>query len=566
MSGSCYWNVLQGLSAFFYYFLIIITIPLAFDVGGQECGIAFTCTLSVFYFVLSTFRLLSKNTKFRFVSSSLYHLQQIIIPSLLILHLSLYSPPTSTFKESTELLTSTSLGQQVQSEVSHAWLLIIQFWAWFIKNATPLFTTLEGFCTLLYIQTAGRYSSWLVKKSVSWMIAQLLISSCTITGSLYFLYRIYTFQVTISLVSAVLIAVVLTLSAVIGLYGIVSGRGNTLESSLLFAYIVYCLYYTFTDFQSSISATSLLYFFSSSSRPDIPPLPPIIINGYTNLVSTVASLVPASFKTVFQFLQGAVSTVTPSVFVSLSYRLAVFFAATRIVPVVHNVSQSRRNSTSVPQVTEPVVALPRKYEKSRDYALDEDDEDEDLITGEEEDDDDQVTIANDKSASAPLSSASTLADGADEQRASSKTRAIQLLIYSYAPCILIGIYTHLLIQHLSLFNLASSEFATDGLINTTSTMISPGTFASFNTTNINIFGGTGSISINGSMHAFYEKLVLTLSAAQQNWWSIVSIRDSWQFWGWVNMFSTLFLYTVELVYGKKTDIDTHHWNEIKALK
>ncbi|CDO55260.1 similar to Saccharomyces cerevisiae YIL090W ICE2 Integral ER membrane protein with type-III transmembrane domains [Geotrichum candidum] len=569
MAGFNYWNVLQGLSTFFYYFLILITIPLAFDVGGQDCGIAFTCTLSVFYFVLSTFRLLSKNTKFRFISSSLYHLQQIIIPSLLILHLSIYSPPTLTLKEFVEPPASNaSLGQQVQSEVSHVWLLIIQSWACFVKNATPLFTTLEGFCTLLFIQTAGRFSSWLVKKSDSWMILHLLTSSCTITGSMYFLYRIYTFPVTISLVSAILIGVVLTLSAIIGLYGIISARGNTVESSLLFAYIVYCLYYTFTDFQSSITASSFLYFFSSSSRPDIPPLPPVIINGYTNLVSTVAALVPASFKTVFQFLQGAVSTVTPSVFVSLFYRLAVFFAATRIVPIVHNVSQSRRNSISVSEPAEPVIASPRKYEKSRDYALDEDDEDEDLITGEEEDDDDQITMVNDKPASASPSSASTLANGAGEQLVGSKTRAIQVLIYSYAPCILIAIYTHLLIQHLSLFHLASSVSATDGPFNTTSTVASTGTFASFNTTNTNIFGGnsSNSISINGSVYASYESLLSTLATAQQNWWVIVSIRDSWQFWCWVNMFSTLFLYTLELVYGKKTDIDNHHWDEIKALK
>ena len=262
------------------------------------------------------------------------------------------------------------------------------------------------------------------------------------------------------------------------------------------------------------------------------------------------------------------STVTPSVFVSLFYRLAVFFAATRIVPIVHNVSQSRRNSISVSEPAEPVIASPRKYEKSRDYALDEDDEDEDLITGEEEEDDDQITMVNDKPASASPSSASTLANGAGEQLVGSKTRAIQVLIYSYAPCILIAIYTHLLIQHLSLFHLASSVSATDGPFNTTSTVASTGTFASFNTTNTNIFGGnsSNSISINGSVYASYESLLSTLATAQQNWWVVVSIRDSWQFWCWVNMFSTLFLYTLELVYGKKTDIDNHHWDEIKALK
>lgn len=432
--------------------------------------------------MLSTLRILSKNTKFRFFSSSLYHLQQIIIPSLLILHLSVFSPPTSTYDSNelppTHTITNSneqsiyaspiiSPVQPIQSEALQIWLAVIEPWRWFVKNATPLFTTLEGFCTLLVLQTAGRLSSWLVRtKSDSWMIVQLLASSCTISSSLYFLYRIYTFPVSISLVSASLIGVVLTIATFIALYGIVSGRGNTVESSLLFAYIVYCLYFTFTDFQSSITASSFLYFFSSSSRPDIPPLPPIIINGYTNLVSTVAALVPASFKTVFQFLQGAVSTVTPSVFVSLSYRLTVFFAATRIVPAVHDVSHSRRNSASSISPAD-VDFVKTKFRKNDEDALDDDDREEeyeDLVDG---DDDDEVTIANDETnnekyplSASSLSSVSTLASS-PLPPPPSKTHTIQILILSYAPCILIAVYTHLLIQHLSLFKTFNSQSEND---------------------------------------------------------------------------------------------------------
>lgn len=532
----------------------------------------------MFYLVLSTLRILSKNTKFRFISSSLYHLQQIIIPSLLILHLSVFSPPTSTYSslgsdplspthtftgsEDSNVIAPIPSSQQFQYEVVQLWLRTIEPWRWFVKNATPLFTTLEGFCTLLVLQTLGRLTSWLARtKSDSWIIVQLLASSCTISSSLYFLYRIYTFPVTISLVSATLIGVVLTIAAIISLYGIVSGRGNMVESSLLFAYIVYCLYFTFTDFQSSFSASTFLYFFSSSTRPDIPPLPPIIIDGYTNLVSTVAALVPTSFKTVFQFLHGAVSTVTPSVFVSLSYRLTVFFAATRIVPAVQEASYSRRNS--VVNLTIDTSDAKSPLSRARYEALDQDDRDydEDLITGE---DDDQTTVGQDDvfTSSSSISSAATLTPSPIPQPAHSKTQTFQSLILSCAPCILIAVYTHLLIQHLSLFNTinatgndsAASLTASPYSASASASTIPNSAYAnSFQSPQFNTSPEASSIE---SLHNATTAAVWTWS---QGW---ANPRDSWQFWGWVNMFSTLFLYSLELIYGgnnNRDEIIEQHW-------
>lgn len=517
-------------------------------------------------------------------------MQQIIIPSLLILHLSVFSPPTSTISglangalspNLTELAAQDAIpilpnAQQIQSESLQLWLAIIEPWRWFVKNATPLFTTLEGFCTLLVLQTLGRLSSWLVRtKSDSWMIVQLLASSCTISTSLYFLYRIYTFPVTISLVSASLIGVVLTIAAFIALYGIISGRGNTVESSLLFAYIVYCLYFTFTDFQSSFSASSFLYFFSSGTRPDIPPLPPLIVDGYTNLASTVAGQVPAGFKTVFQFLQGAVSTVTPSVFVSLSYRLTVFFAATRIVPAVHQASHSRRNSASSISALD-FAQVKSKFDINNEDALDEDDRDldEDLIDG---DDDDDATIAHDDSpllkylnTESESSSAATVTSSPLPQHPLSKTHAIQTLILSYAPCILIAVYTHLLIQHLSLFNTINTSSGSGPASSSIASSLTPSASSSIDVSSSTYASSYQATQFNVTVESTLEQPLelqnLTTSIAATAIWTWsqgwASPRDSWQFWGWVNMFSTLFLYALELIYGKKNnreEIIEQHW-------
>jgi hypothetical protein len=425
-------RIVQGFFAFIYLTLIILTIPLAFDVGGEDCGIAFTFTLSMFYLVMSTVRILSRNTKFSIFGSLLYYLQHIIIPSLLILHLSLFSKhPSST------------------------WLWALGPWRFFVKHATPLFTTLEGFCTLLVIQATGQITRWLIRKSDTWMFVQIVAAGLSLTSSLYFLYRIYTFPVEIELSSATLIGAALTMATILGGYGIVSGKGTAIESSALFSYVVYCLYVTFTDFQSSITPSLLFPFLApppqtpvetgflsslfrlGSSSP--PPthtvsLPPIIVTGYTNMMATIAELIPQGFVTVFEFFIGAMSTITPSVAVSLAYRMVVFYAATRIIPALNS---------------RPPPGLKRR----------------------------------------------------------SKSQPVLFVIYSYAPCIIIAVYTHLLIQHSALHN-------------------DQGTY-------LDILWGNS--------------------------------KTTWIFWGWINVFLTLTLYGLELVYGSESQvlIDNHFDNHYK---
>ncbi|CAN6647066.1 hypothetical protein TRVA0_022S00804 [Trichomonascus vanleenenianus] len=421
-------RVIQRIFAVLYLGLIILTIPLAFDVGGEDSGIAFTFTLTAFYVVLSTVRILTRNTKLSIVGSLLYYSQHIIIPSLLILHLGLYS------------------------EDHPHWMQIVGPWKAMERNATPVFTLLEGFCTLLVIQAAGQAMRRLNNKSDTWMLVQIISSGCIITTSLYFLYRIYTFPVVLDVTSATLIGAVLTMTTLLGGYGIVSGRGSSIECSLLFAYIVYCLYLTYTDFQSTIDMGSLLAFIfdappaTSTEQPmfgwlgvtsaspsgpvhPTPSLPPIIVTGYTNMVATIAGLIPQGFVTVYDFFMGALATVTPSVVVSLAFRLSVFYAASRIIPTLQESDRGK------------------KY---------------------------------------------------------SKSRALFFVIYAYAPCIIIGVYTHLLMQH---------------------------------------FGSLGPIG-----HQYGS----AGSAAESSWseWILehtwTNPQLAWKFWGWVNMFNTIALYGLEL--------------------
>jgi hypothetical protein len=119
-------------------------------------------------------------------------------------------------------------------------------------------------------------------------------------------------------------------------YGIGSGRGNPVESSLLFAYVVLCVYQIFTDYQPSAEAAAaadLAAANAAANQPEFPPLPPIIMASYSTLIHMLSSL-PSAVNSSFQFLYAAFQTITPSVIISLTYRIIVFYCATRIIPAV----------------------------------------------------------------------------------------------------------------------------------------------------------------------------------------------------------------------------------------
>lgn len=528
--------------------------------------------MALFYLVLSTLRIACQTTKFGSCFSALYHLQQIIIPSLLITHLNAFSPSSS------------------NTEAREVWLASIQPWRWFVQTATPVFTVLEGFCTLLALQTAGRVSSWLIrrKSADTWIIAQLLASACVFSTSMYVLYRIAWFTFTLNTAAAlgsawvtvVMMALVLAVTAAVAVCGIISEKGNSVESALLFAYIVYCLYFTVADFRpvagsesvaGSMSGSGLLYFLTASAQADLPQVSSVLINGY----ASIAKLVPAGFKTVFQFLHGAVSTVTPSVFISLGYRLGVLFAATRIMPAVQKVSHSRKNSAvglhGLPLHINPAADSEKQmrmaltqdaddefnfeydYKPNYDYGCDSHNsssntEDEDDETAVFEYDELDTALLNQKLAlyapgeysfpptAETLSATYTpLSPSPRQQRpplqrlpprvpqSRSRFETFQFLIFAYAPCILIAVYTHLLMQHLLLFNPSAS----------TSSFCGADTSTGFT-----IFAWP---------------------------WPTSSPRATWQFWGWVNMFTTLALYSLELVYGQtvnREEVIDYHWNLI----
>jgi hypothetical protein len=116
-------------------------------------------------------------------------------------------------------------------------------------------------------------------------------------------------------------------------FGIGSGRGNPVESSLLFAYVVLCVYQIFTDYQQSPEAAAAAEEQAAANQPEFPPLPPIIMASYSTLLHILSTL-PSALSSSLELLYAAFQTISPSVIISLTYRIIVFYAATRIIPAV----------------------------------------------------------------------------------------------------------------------------------------------------------------------------------------------------------------------------------------
>ena len=155
------------------------------------------------------------------------------------------------------------------------------------------------------------------------------MSASVISSSVYFLWRITRFP-EIGNVDATLIGITITCVVFLCAWGIGSGKGNPVESSLLFAYMVLCIYQIFTDYQPSNPADATV---PPTQATAFPPFPPIIMESLSTLRQAL-SVLPSAIHAAFNFVMAALSTITPSVIISLAYRLSVLYASTRIIPAI----------------------------------------------------------------------------------------------------------------------------------------------------------------------------------------------------------------------------------------
>jgi hypothetical protein len=160
---------------------IIFTIPLAFDIGGRTCGLAFSLGLSTYYFLYSVLRLATPDTsRFRWAACNMVAWAQwLAIPTLLIWSLNKFSIDAT---NNAGWAAKTFGGKRSDFKTVNEWIFgsegllqsaSIGAWDKTLRYSTPVFQMAEGFCSLLVIQAAGQITRWVVnrERGDSWMVS-----------------------------------------------------------------------------------------------------------------------------------------------------------------------------------------------------------------------------------------------------------------------------------------------------------------------------------------------------------------------------------------------------------
>jgi hypothetical protein len=174
------WWLFRIVSSSIFLLTIVLSIPISFDVGGRDTGLAYSLALFAFYLVYSAAKLATPdNSRVRWtVTKILQTSQWVVIPALLIWSLHNFAVDAS----STDWVSRTmgGLGRQKHTTWTD-WIfgkgglvesVTIGGWHNTLRYSSPVFQLAEGFCTLLVIQAAGQISRYLVNRgrSDTWVV------------------------------------------------------------------------------------------------------------------------------------------------------------------------------------------------------------------------------------------------------------------------------------------------------------------------------------------------------------------------------------------------------------
>lgn len=177
------WAFFNIISGTVYLLSIVLSIPIAFDVGGRDSGLAYSLSIFLFYFLYSFSKAITPpGSRVRWTLSNLLGLSQwVVLPTLLIWSLNRFSVDTGSSD-----WVSRTLGHfrptVNHNDSWHEWFfgqggllehITLGSWDNGLSYSSPVFQLLEGFCSLLVIQAAGQITRWLVNKgrSDTWIVS-----------------------------------------------------------------------------------------------------------------------------------------------------------------------------------------------------------------------------------------------------------------------------------------------------------------------------------------------------------------------------------------------------------
>lgn len=175
-----WWPLTILLSATFLL-TIVLSIPLAFDVGGRDTGLAYSLALFIYYLIYSTLTLATpERSRLRWAVNGVLRLSQwLVIPALLIWALGQFAVDAGSSGWVERTLggvwrsPSTSWTEWVFGKDGVIETIMLGSWDNMLRYSGPVFQLLEGFCTLLVIQAAGQITRWLVNRgrSDTWVVS-----------------------------------------------------------------------------------------------------------------------------------------------------------------------------------------------------------------------------------------------------------------------------------------------------------------------------------------------------------------------------------------------------------
>ncbi|GAA6059839.1 hypothetical protein JCM10212_003751 [Sporobolomyces blumeae] len=306
---------------------ILLYLPLALDIAGRACMLALSLLLTVLFGASATVHLAVRSTRWKPVSTVVSLLQPFAIPALLLLTLNLYSTDSAFHPSSASSAPSTSPLLASLPLVESFVVESPRYWASLLRSLSPIFVVLEGLCTLLCIQRVSRFTLARIENSTSpdfMRLGILVLAAAVYVGNFWFLFESY--GSVSDTISATLIGIAVT--SVLFLSGIAFNdqRGNVVETSLMLAYVVFQIFHLSARPQM-YSGGILKHVLNAPGSNGHPPLPPVVLQS----LDAISSAVSQTFGAGVEFVQAAASAIPIHVLVGLFYRVAVLYAATRIV-------------------------------------------------------------------------------------------------------------------------------------------------------------------------------------------------------------------------------------------
>lgn len=182
------WWLFSVIFSSIFLFSIVLSIPVAFDVGGRDSGLAYSLALFIYYLGYSLIKFITPERSFVRgpISVFLRISQWIVIPTLLIWALGQFAVDAGSANWAERTLggvfqsKSTSWTEWVFGREGVVETVMLGSWDNILRYAGPVFQLLEGFCTLLVIQAAGQITRWLVNRgrSDTWLVSQTHIDIC----------------------------------------------------------------------------------------------------------------------------------------------------------------------------------------------------------------------------------------------------------------------------------------------------------------------------------------------------------------------------------------------------